>query len=584
MAADLDETLRRCTETARSPAGYRRALEDLLSDVSEDTSDALMMLMKESRGAWGVFLGAGAGRLLFCGNALSGSVVALATLGFDVVVVDRSEERLRWSAERSKDLTPGRAHFLLGGTSALLPFVDGAFDVCVQEDGLPSAATDWGHDLEELRRCARHEILVTSDNRLGYKRSTGRRGAFRRDPRVFISEVVRPSRGERTLPGTRSAVRGPWEHSTAYSLYPHAREFSHIVALDARRPRLTIGPREKTNHLKMWGKRAGLFRWMTPSFAVQASRGRVHKRRIERILEGVAAHLEVETPTLDIAVATRSNNVLVLTDRARPDEDGSWAIHIALQPCKLQMVRSHFDWLTKIRASFPGVPVPEPLFAGVVDGVDLAVARRIGGLSGTEVTGDRPRTARMIAGVTAILKDLVEPNTTELTDELFEQLVGDRVRLVLEHVRTAPTRRDLEERMARLRQALLGRKLRLATYHADMRSKHVRVSPDGDVLGILDWGASEARFLPLADLLQLIVHQRKQESGAPFGSAWRTLCDPKNRVTYETEALERYAEHVGLEASDVDVLLDAFPLFVAGMAERNWDFSRPHWVARQFGI
>ena len=121
-------------------------------------------------------------------------------------------------------------------------------------------------------------------------------------------------------------------------------------------------------------------------------------------------------------------------------------------------------------------------------------------------------------------------------------------------------------------------------YHADLRGKHVQVDAEGRVLGLLDWGASEERFLPLADLMQLVVHQRKQETGETFGEAWRKVADPRTRRASEREVIESHAEHAGLDEETVGVLFDAYPLFVAGMAERNWDYSRPDWVARQFGL
>ena len=81
-----------------------------------------------------------------------------------------------------------------------------------------------------------------------------------------------------------------------------------------------------------------------------------------------------------------------------------------------------------------------------------------------------------------------------------------------------------------------------------------------------------------------MIHQRKQEVGGAFGDAWRALLKPKDRRDYENEAFERYLQHTGFDSSDLAFYLDAYPLFVAGMAERNWDYSRPDWVRRQFGI
>lgn len=579
MPSTLEELLLIAVRTARSGAGYRRALEDLLAEAPRVVSEELLLLMKEGRGAIVTLLTIRRGRVLFCGPALSGTAVAAAALGFDVVVLDADRQRLRFSRERARALTPeATVEFVGGASEATLPFVASSFDAVIAEDDGSTSPADFG----ELRRVAKAEILVVANNRLGYKRSTGRRGSFVRDPRTIVREAVKPTRGERTLVGTRASVRGDWSATRAFSLYPHAREYSHVVALDAPAPRLSIGPRERRNRIKVLAHRLGLFRLLTPSFAILAGREDLASDRLHGIVEGLASELGVPSPRIDVAIATRSNNMLLLTT---PEAGRSaWAVHVPLQPCKKGMVRTHFDWLGRIREKHPDVPVPEPLFAGDVDGVYVAAARRVGGLSGTELTGDRAGTRRMIASAGAVLASLLEQEPTLVTDALFDELVQARVDLAASRARTERTAGDLRRRSDDLRRALVGRSIRLATYHADMRAKHVRVSPAGDVLALLDWGASEERFLPLADLFQLVIHQREQEISGTLGDAWRSSSQPGARRGYEREALDRYADAAGLEQADLETFVSAFPLFVAGMSEKTWDFSRPHWVARQFGL
>lgn len=571
---------------------FKRRLEQMLLAMDPAAADATMMLLKESRGAWALLLGRSSGRALVCCNALSGTPVALATLGFRVTVVDRCSARLRFALDRAEALVPSTTTCALAGGDARLPFADGTFDVVVHEDGLPGPRTEWGFGVNELRRVARDELLVTADNRLGYKRSTGRRGRFRRDPRVLLREVLRPSRDEATLPTTRARVRSSWEADAAFSLYPHAREFSHVVALDTPRPRLTIGPRERRNRLKMVGFRLGLFRWLTPSFAIHARRRAGGTTRLDRMLDRLAGEIGEPRPAADVLVATRSNDALVHTapedsaERAavRHREAGRWTVHVALQPSKRRMVGIHHDWLQRIRREHPGVPVPEPLFHGDIEGADVAVERRLGGLSGTDVTGDRARTRAMFTDAARILDRLVDDEPTRMDEQLVEAMLRARFRRVAELVGSERTRREVERRADRTAEAFLDRDVRLAVYHADLRGKHVQVDAEGRVLGLLDWGASEERFLPLADLMQLVVHQRKQETGETFGEAWRKVADPRTRRASEREVIESHAEHAGLDEETVGVLFDAYPLFVAGMAERNWDYSRPDWVARQFGL
>jgi len=145
-------------------------------------------------------------------------------------------------------------------------------------------------------------------------------------------------------------------------------------------------------------------------------------------------------------------------------------------------------------------------------------------------------------------------------------------------------RLDTMERLAR--EALVGSEFPLVFHHADLRSKHVQVEgPSGRVLGYLDWGSSEEPGLPYFDLLHLIVHERKQEAGLGAGDAWRAVCGPAaRRRPHEERALADYCARLGLDASFRAAVEDAYPVLVGAMAEANWDYSRPRWVHRQFGI
>ncbi len=588
----LSPTLREGLERLHrrgSDLSFKTRLELLVFELPPAESDALMMLMKESRGAWALLLEAAEGRALFIGDALSGTPVALGTLGFQVTIVDPSRDRVRFALHRGDALAPGSTMGVQAGRDGRLPFRDRAFDVTVLEGGLPSKKTGWGFSLDEVRRVTAAELVVTADNRLGYKRSTGRRGSFRRDPRVLVREILRPSRGEATLPTTKALVQGDgndWPGARAFSLYPDGLEFSHVVALDESRPQLTIGPRERKNRIKMVGYGLGLFRWLTPSFAVHARRsGPKGPDRLTRILEQLSEITGEDAAIADILVATRSNDALIHTaPKSGTGEAGRWTLHVPLQPAKRKMVRVHHEWLVRLQRELPEVPVPEPLFLGELEGTHLAVERRLGGLSGTDVTGDLERTERMFVDAARHAALLVNQEATLLDEAWAGRLLGPRFDRVERLIRTDSTRASLQALRSRVEERLLGSRVRLAIYHADLRGKHVQVTEEGAVSGYLDWGASETQFLPFVDLLHLVVHQRKQEVGGTFGDAWRALLDPASRRDYEDQAFNDYLSHTGFEAEDLAFYLEAYPLFVAGMAERNWDYSRPDWVRRQFGI
>jgi aminoglycoside phosphotransferase (APT) family kinase protein len=121
--------------------------------------------------------------------------------------------------------------------------------------------------------------------------------------------------------------------------------------------------------------------------------------------------------------------------------------------------------------------------------------------------------------------------------------------------------------------------------HGDLRSKHVQVDQEGNVLGYLDWGATEERDLPLFDLLHLIINERKQEAQLNAGEAWRAFCTKgENQREHEQIAIEIYCKRLELPEPVQRAIEALYPLFVADAAEKNWDYSRPRWVRRQFGL
>ena len=120
--------------------------------------------------------------------------------------------------------------------------------------------------------------------------------------------------------------------------------------------------------------------------------------------------------------------------------------------------------------------------------------------------------------------------------------------------------------------------------HADLRSKHVQVGLDGSVIGYLDWGSSELEDLPLFDVLHLVVHERKQARGLTAAQAWQLARERKDLPLHEQRALERYCEQLGIDERLRRAIESMYPVLVAAMAERNWDYSRPRWLARQFEL
>jgi aminoglycoside phosphotransferase (APT) family kinase protein len=227
--------------------------------------------------------------------------------------------------------------------------------------------------------------------------------------------------------------------------------------------------------------------------------------------------------------------------------------------------------------------VPEPLFFGALEGLTFSCERRLPGWTAPQACGDQPRIARMLGQVAELLPRLVVRAAQPLSEADFEEQVAARFRLVIEHAAVPGTIARLERMLVEARAKLLGRSLPLVFYHADLRAKHVQVNAQGNVLGILDWGTAEAQGLPYFDLLHLVVHEVKQEHGLSAGEAWRRVLARALRG-YERECLERYCAAIGLEPDAARAIEGLYPVLVAAMAEKNWDYSRPRWLARQFGL
>lgn len=570
-----------------SGTSYKVALEQLLFDMQDEGSDGLQLLLKESRGAWTPLLSSGGGSALFLGNAVSGTVPPIAYAGFDVTLAERNTDRLRFALARSEAYVPGTTRIVACGDAPSLPFEDNAFDLVVIEDGLPSPETGWGFDLDELVRVTRGELFFTADNRFAYKRSTGRRGQFRvARPWQFMRDALRPARGERTLGGYRDAFASDLPATRAYSLYPHTGDFTHVVALDEKHPQLTIGPKEERNKWKLGAHAVGLFPWLTPSFGILASR-KASRPRIEGVLAQLAERIGEPAPSVDVLVATRSGTGLIHTHidgASEADPAGRWTLHLPLSDQKRKLVEGHHRYISIVQSRFPDVPIPEPLFAGDIDGVWFTCERRLPGLSSPNYTGDFVRTRRTFLGATRDMAKMVVEDAHPMTLERFEDTVGARFRIVTQCARVESTMRNLERMHDEIREKMVGRPTPWVLYHADLRSKHIQVDTEGNVLGYMDWGASEDAFLPYVDVLHMVAHQRSQETSGWPGDTWTLVRDKTDLREHERAAMDDYCERVQLDPDIRAACEIMYPVFVAGMAERNWDYSRPRWIHRQFGV
>ncbi|MDP6537972.1 MAG: hypothetical protein QF903_10185 [Planctomycetota bacterium] len=578
-----------CLAGLEAGRAFKECLEELLLGLEEERAERLMMLLREARGAWLPLLRGRPGRTLFCGDALSGTVLALILAGHDPVLADRRADRLTFARRRAAALTERTPDTVLA-EAGRLPFAANSFDLVVAEGGSPGASAGLPAPPAELVRLARGEVLTTADNRLGYKRSTGRRGHFTvPGPLRFLREVVRPPGGERTLGAYRRALAAPGRtRPEALALYPHSADFTHVVAIDEPWPKLHIGPKERGNRWKTAACSLGLFPWLTPSFALSSTPVELARTpsRLVRLLDALAERLEAPPLIAEEIIATRGNTALVQT-AARDASDspgGGLTVRIPLGAHLRPMVARHHERLSMIGREFPGMPVPEPLFVGELEGLWVTCERRLGGLTAPQISGRHPLVARMLADAAAHLAGLVTRPPERLDDEGFEELMDWRFSIVSRHAGVASTVARLARLRDELRERMVGLRFPRVLSHGDLRSKHVQVRPDGGVLGYLDWGTSRHDDLPGWDLLHLIAHERKQEEGLCPAEAWERIRRVDALRDHERAALTDHARRLGVGMEVLEAGADAYPVLLAAMAESHWDYSRPRWVHRQFGL
>ncbi|MCA9002890.1 MAG: hypothetical protein KDB61_13280, partial [Planctomycetes bacterium] len=390
--------------------------------------------------------------------------------------------------------------------------------------------------------------------------------------------------GEGRHAALKRRLEREFESVKSYALYPHRLECSHLVDLFGGLPRLTVGPKERRNKLKVLGHKLGLFPVFTPSFVfLNQKKGGRGESRLQRVLHGLSERIGEPLPLAENVISTRGNVCVIQTTPALDADPGQtagrWTVHIPYGNVKFRLSESHFVGLQHVREHYPEVPVPEPLFMGEVDGLWLICERRLPDRSGAHLVEDSPEQMRMLQEVADALLHLKTGPRQVLTGELYDQLLGERARRISRLTGRKDTSHAVLSMLERGREELVGWEFQPVFYHADLRPKHVNNAPDGALHGILDWGAYEDFFLPYADLLHIFAHLR--HSSARF--QWHRLCK-QDLTEPEARILNGYCAAMGIEPERARAIERLYPLLVCGMAERNWEFSRPFWVHREFGL
>ncbi len=580
----LDEKLlARAAGAHREGLSYRAALERLLLELDDVAGGRLMMLLREGRAAWLPMLTAPRGEALLVGDPLSGAAVPLARFGFRVTCLDPGGARARLAAWRDRDLGLGTTRYVPLEQPDRLPFADGRFDLVIRESDAPPLGLRTSFGLAELNRVSRGELAWIVENRLAYKRSSGERADFAvARPFEFLRRVaLGGSHGERTVLGYRRSLRAADKRTRAFALYPHSHDYSHVVGLKGP-PQLSIGPGEAKNRIKLVGQRLGLFPWLAPSFLFL--RSSKTETRLDRALGELSSKLKLSPLEPEILVATRGNTSVLLTRSADLNPRARLALHVPLSPAQEVQARRHFVRLTQLERDHPEVPAPRARFEGRMGGLYLCAEDRLEGWNGSQFTGDLAHRERLLPELARALADLRSGAPRPADEAELKRLVDRRVQAAAPRAGRAATRAALEAMGVRLRATLCATSFPRVLHHADLRAKHVQSDRSGRLLGLLDWGSSATEDLPYFDLLNLILHDRKQERDTSLQNAWNLVREKDGLRPFERAALDDYAARLELPAAFTAEIESCFPLLVGAMAESNWDYSRPTWIHRSLGI
>lgn len=564
---------------------FKANYEALLRELPPDRADRLTQLQKESRGAWLFEIPRGPHALLV-GNALSGVVQPLASVGYGVSLLDPSPDRAELALDAAESTVGGCVRVVTLGAGARLPFDDRAFDLVIHEDW-PSHPDM----IDEMRRVCAGELVVQGDNRWGYKRSSGKYWDYRvPGPLEYLAEGLAPKHGERSLGAYRRALAHPeFRRPRAYALYPHRRDFAHVVALDRSTPRLCIGPAERRNLPKVWAQKLGLFRHLTPSFGlVLPRRGRAElPSRMDTVLAKLADRIGEPMPTAEHLIGTRGNTALVQTHVPGSDPEdprGRWTLHVPLCVHHGPALARHLQSLRDVAEHAPTVPVPEALFGGEVDGVWLTCERRLGDEAAHHWIGNPHVADRLARCASGHLASLTTRAADPLTSAEFESFVEERLEVLLRGDLDPASKQALRRLVDAARDVLVGASMPRVHVHGDLRAKHVQSTAEGEPLGYLDWGTARNVDVPGYDLVHLLVHNRKQRHGERDDVAWRKLRERQGIRPAEREALDGYFERLKIDDGAADALVSLYPLFVGHTAEAHWPFSRPAWFEKHFEL
>lgn len=586
----------RAVESEGTP--FRRAFEELLVELPPVEAYRLEWGSRESVGAAALLAKPTSGApALVLGSGVLGTAPALVALGFDVVVADASQPRLRFAAARGRDLGARIDGVEVQGPR--LPFRDGAFGLVCLPDvprGLPERVDmDLDAWLAEVFRVLAPggQVLLLAENRLAYKEFTGLHGRFRvpGPARAFQRAIAGgPARSEAGYASALAAAG--FEGVQGYATYVSHLDYHYVASLEPGGfPALEVGRKERRGLVKWIGYRLGLFRWFTPSFAFLGEKpgGRQGASILETVARAAAeaAGLDARRVRVDHLLATRGNAALALLSVAGANGTSNAGLVARIPLCRKEnrLALRHLAAIRLLRrrlADGAGLPIPMSFGEHNVCGIRVYVESRCAGTNAAQHTDDPATRVNTYTDLARILARLVRTRRIA-GDTVLERVVFARARFVASRVRDPETARLVLAVAENVAARLRGRSIPLVLAHADLRAKHCTIDAAGHVTGILDWGTIRLRNLPLYDLLHFIVHDRKQQQDESLNAATLRALHPRRFSAIEEAAISRYCADldIGPEVRRACELF--YPVEVPATTMAHWAFDRPRWVEVNFG-
>ena len=299
-------------------------------------------------------------------------------------------------------------------------------------------------------------------------------------------------------------------------------------------------------------------------------------------------------------MATRGNSAVVLSRGASAragdgPADGDWVLRVPLGHRAVVHGRANHAGVTWLRERFGDLPVPRPLGSVPAGGaaglaVDVPVETRLDGLGAGQLSADPAAMGRLTGEVGALLAGLRTEAPAVVDEAAFDELFGRRFDEVRRRAAVPATIAALDRMRDEARAAVVGLAVPRVAAHNDLRPKHVIARVEGSdrergrLVGLVDWSSLDPRGLPLYDLVHLIASERAQLPGSSPRRAWAEVRDPARLAPDERAALEAYERALDLPPAWRAAITAAYPVLFGAMAERNWDYSRPRWLRRLYGI